>query len=485
MERRSKDLNKKNSQIENNCLNLFPMKQYGLRLGNSSKLDCSRLAPYLSQRISYQDGSRVLYTYDAGGVKLRTDYYINPLASSVPQVAGATGSAGTTLKHTWTDYCGNLIYENDTITQVHFPGGYVTYRDTVDNMDMIDSLTTYTANVPVYHYYIQDHLGNNRIVVDEDEVYGSSIEQINHYYPFGGLMGESRNLTSNQKYKYNGKELDRMHGLDWYDYGARMYDAALGQWHVVDPLAEKYLDSSPYSYCVNNPVANIDFNGKDWITARYENTLWVYDDSEIKSQEDIIKKYYGGNQPEECDIHYVGEKGVVYNIKDGVKTVAFTLNKDGSFTNSAGESSTKDTYISDKFGDLNIGNSKNLSSKHPENSNWYGSYLGPNNPQKNVDPKDDSAGGRDTYVVPPRDFLDYAAYKHDRSYDEYHAAGAVGVISNFNVAEADRQLSVDAYNDFKSTQDTQRKVLGICTSFLFSIISDLKISMRLIKYKPN
>ena len=83
----TKDLNKKISQIEYNCLNLFLQRQYGLRLGNLSKLDCSRLAPYLSQRISYQDGSRVLYIYDAGGVKLRTDYYINPLASSVPQVS--------------------------------------------------------------------------------------------------------------------------------------------------------------------------------------------------------------------------------------------------------------------------------------------------------------------------------------------------------------------------------------------------------------
>jgi hypothetical protein len=70
----TKDLNKKISQIEYNCLNLFPRSQYGLRLGNPSKLDCSWLAPYLPQRISYQVGSRVLYTYDAGGMKLRTDF---------------------------------------------------------------------------------------------------------------------------------------------------------------------------------------------------------------------------------------------------------------------------------------------------------------------------------------------------------------------------------------------------------------------------
>ena len=45
----------------------------------------------------------------------------------------------------------------------------------------------------------------------------------NHYYPYGGLMGESTGSDA-QPYKYNGKELDRHSGLDWYGYGARWYD---------------------------------------------------------------------------------------------------------------------------------------------------------------------------------------------------------------------------------------------------------------------
>ncbi len=44
-----------------------------------------------------------------------------------------------------------------------------------------------------------------------------------HYYPYGGLMGESTGSDA-QPYKYNGKELDRHSGLDWYDYGARWYN---------------------------------------------------------------------------------------------------------------------------------------------------------------------------------------------------------------------------------------------------------------------
>ena len=111
--------------------------------------------------------------------------------------------------------------------------------------------------VPVYHYYLQDHLGNNRVVVKQD----GTIEQVNHYYPFGALFGESTNGDV-QRFKYNGKELERMHGLDWYDYGARHLDAALGRWSTIDPMAEKYYNLSPYNYCGNNPIKFIDPDGK-------------------------------------------------------------------------------------------------------------------------------------------------------------------------------------------------------------------------------
>ena len=63
------------------------------------------------------------------------------------------------------------------------------------------------------------------------------------------------------KYLYNGKELQTELGLDWYDYGARMYDASLGWWHVIDSLAEEYFAFSPYSYGVNNSILNNDIDG--------------------------------------------------------------------------------------------------------------------------------------------------------------------------------------------------------------------------------
>jgi len=65
--------------------------------------------------------------------------------------------------------------------------------------------------------------------------------------------------------KYNGKELQSDHGLEWYDYGARFYDPQLARWFNVDPLAEKYVSMSSYNYCFNNPINVIDPNGKDCV----------------------------------------------------------------------------------------------------------------------------------------------------------------------------------------------------------------------------
>jgi len=62
-------------------------------------------------------------------------------------------------------------------------------------------------------------------------------------------------------YQYNGKELNLDHGLNWSDYGARWYDACLGRWSSVDPLAESAMGWTPYRYGFNNPLSYTDPNG--------------------------------------------------------------------------------------------------------------------------------------------------------------------------------------------------------------------------------
>ena len=190
----TKDLNKNITDIQYNFLNLPDM-------------------------VTFSDGSTISYLYSADGVKLRTIHKI--------------GSTTTT-----TYYCNNVVYENGVQKLLLTEEGYISLNDNK------------------YHYYLKDHQGNNRVVINQN----GNVEETNHYYPFGGVFASSQNV---QPYKYNGKELDTKKGLNLYDYGARQYDAAIGRFTTMDPMTEKYYEWSPYTYCKNNPINRIDPDGND------------------------------------------------------------------------------------------------------------------------------------------------------------------------------------------------------------------------------
>jgi len=116
--------------------------------------------------------------------------------------------------------------------------------------------------------YVQVYVGNESdvdVFFDDLEVkYNPAlVVQENSYDPWGlNLAGLDRTgeLLEN-KYQYNGKEKQIELGLNWQDYGARMYDAQLGRWHAVDPLAGEMRRWSVYNYGFSNPIRFLDSDG--------------------------------------------------------------------------------------------------------------------------------------------------------------------------------------------------------------------------------
>ena len=78
-----------------------------------------------------------------------------------------------------------------------------------------------------------------------------------------------------QPYLYNGKEFVTAHGLNEYYSQARMYYAPIMRTTTIDPYAEKYYHISPYAWCGNNPICNVDVTGMKYKVVTRKNTKIV------------------------------------------------------------------------------------------------------------------------------------------------------------------------------------------------------------------
>ena len=126
-------------------------------------------------------------------------------------------------------------------------------------------------------YFVKDHLDNVRIVFSDNDKSGmltanqtnnvSNEVTENMFYPFGMQINVRNALQSSNKndFTFNQKEVIPDFGLNYLDFGSRMYNSEIGKWNSVDAHNEKYASWSSYGFVHNNPLKYNDPDGKDAI----------------------------------------------------------------------------------------------------------------------------------------------------------------------------------------------------------------------------
>jgi RHS repeat-associated protein len=170
-------------------------------------------------------------------------------------------AAGNKLRKT-------IIGSASNYTQEYISG--IEYRGTVrEAIYTAEGRVFYTSPTTTrYEYTIKDHLGNARLSFTDVNANGSvdfatEVLQENHYYPFGlGFDGNWKNdAARDNRYQYNGKEINDDFGLNWYNYGFRWYDASICRFPSVDPIIDQFPYVTPFNYAENEPVRHIDLWG--------------------------------------------------------------------------------------------------------------------------------------------------------------------------------------------------------------------------------
>ena len=211
----------------------------------------------LPEKIYFMNGNKIEYMYDATGVKHKAKYTtaLNPL--QIPLGQAVDNPSNNVLRKDSVEYSADYIYKNRKIDKILTLQGYIQTNGIYNNWDYWK-----------YNYSLTDYQGNTRVILTSDYMLNHSTVytasgQID-YYPFGMEITPPTGTNSgNNPYLYSGKEIDRMHGLNEYDFSARWQDAAIMGFTTMDPLAEQTPWNSPYAYCSNDPVNRVDPTGMD------------------------------------------------------------------------------------------------------------------------------------------------------------------------------------------------------------------------------
>jgi len=249
---------------------------------------------------SVNNATLATYTYEAGGTKLRN-----------------VGSDGT-----W-DYINGIVYQNNAISFIQNEEGRASYKTSDGSFQ--------------YEYNLKDHLGNTRVSFDKGPDGAARVIQEDEYYAFGLRKQGGYDLSNNNRYLYNGKEI-QTDLTDQYDYGARFYDPVIARWTTIDPKAELDRKWSPYVYGFNDPIRFTDPDGM-WPDCDACTTF-------LKAAYAEAKQIFSGSASAEAKAWGVGGgakvgpiklKGEVNVLVGSVKVENKTIKLEGSLANAKGE----------------------------------------------------------------------------------------------------------------------------------------------------
>jgi RHS repeat-associated protein len=209
---------------------------------------------------------KLVFDYDEAGNRVRKREYLRQQPEETPPGI-EDGGMGV-----W-DLVGDEYYSRDISgKEIAIYHSNDLYQWNVWGTDNVGKITATGDKF----FYLKDHLGTIRVVLDEN----NEIVSAQDFDPWGYPLENRSFQSDNTDYKFTGKQRDKESGYDYF--GARYYDARIGRWGGVEPLLEKFISLSPYNYAILNPIRIFDKDGKDiYINGKNNEEVYKYLKTEL------------------------------------------------------------------------------------------------------------------------------------------------------------------------------------------------------------
>lgn len=308
-------------------------QRYGQKMSKLSSLGAgNKVGPSILLKVMAGDqvSAKTDYYYQSDGTQVNSNSLLQDLALNLLIHLNA-GQAGSTAKgqsnNISSSVQGNdlisgsngLINQQNNTFNSNKPKAFINYVVFDEQFNVVDKGFKQVENfgplqppitrndIPIakngWIYVFCNNESQQPVYFDNFQVIhtrGNILEE-DHYYPFGLVMqGISSKALSfgnpSNKLKYNGKEEQRQEfsdgsGLEWLDFGARIYDNQIGRWMVIDPLASEFPWQSPYCAMDNDPINKIDPRGMSASPVyNQEGTLLGTDDQGLKGKAIVMDK---------------------------------------------------------------------------------------------------------------------------------------------------------------------------------------------------